>query len=193
MKYKDIQKELKKQLKPSRYGHTLGVVETALDLAEIYGCDANKARYAALLHDCAKYMSAEEKIDLCRKYGVPINNVELENPSLLHAKCGAILAKHHYGIDDEEILHAIAVHTTGEPDMNLLDEIIFVSDYIEPGRETAPNLYTLRKMAKTDLDKTTYRILSDTVSYLNNRRNQAMDPTTLKAYQYYKDKVDDKK
>ncbi|MCC8141591.1 MAG: bis(5'-nucleosyl)-tetraphosphatase (symmetrical) YqeK [Lachnospiraceae bacterium] len=191
MTYKQIQKELKQLLKPSRYGHTLGVVETARHLAEIYDCDANKARYAALLHDCAKYMSNEEKIDLCRKYDVPINDAELANPSLLHAKCGAILAKYHYGIEDEDILHAIAVHTTGEPDMNLLDKIIFVSDYIEPGRETAPNLYTLRQLAKTDLDETTYRILSDTVSYLNNRRDQCMDPTTLKAYQYYKDKVKD--
>ncbi len=188
MKYKDIQKELKHELKSSRYGHTLGVVETAKALAETYGCDTKKAKYAALLHDCAKSLSDEEKIALCREYDVEINDVELQNPSLLHAKCGAILAKHKYGIDDPEILHAIAVHTTGVPGMNLLDEILFVADYIEPGRESLPNLYTLRKLAYHDLDKTVEQILADTVAYLNTRREQSMDPTTLAAYEYYRDK-----
>ncbi len=189
MKYKDIQKELKKELKTSRYEHTLGVVETAEALAETYGCDEEKAKYAALLHDCAKSLSGEEKIALCREYDVAINDVELQNPSLLHAKCGAILAKHKYGIDDPEILHAIAVHTTGVPEMNLLDEIIFVADYIEPGRESLPNLHELRRLAYLNLEATVCQILSDTVTYLNSRREQRMDPTTLAAYEYYRDKL----
>ncbi len=190
MKYNDIQKELKKELKASRYDHTLGVVETAEALAETYGCDVKKARYAALLHDCAKSLTDEEKIALCREYNVAVNEVELRNPSLLHAKCGAILAKYKYGIDDPEILHAIAVHTTGVPEMNRLDEIIFVADYIEPGRESLPNLYELRKLAYKDLDRTVEQILADTVAYLNTRREQSMDPTTLSAYEYYRNKVD---
>ncbi len=189
MRYKDIKKDLRERLDHARFKHTMGVVDTATRLAEIYGCSVKKAKYAALLHDCAKPMSNRRKIDLCRKYGVPISKAELKNPSLLHAKCGAILAKHRYGITDEKILHAIAVHTTGVPKMNRLDKILFVSDYIEPGRNRAPHLDRLRALARENLNATVYHILRDTVRYLNNRKDQSMDPTTKKAYKYYRKKV----
>ncbi|MEI3340435.1 MAG: bis(5'-nucleosyl)-tetraphosphatase (symmetrical) YqeK [Eubacterium sp.] len=182
---KEIQKDLKKRLKPNRYTHTLGVVQTALHLATVYGSDASQAVLAALLHDCAKYMSDEDKITLCREYDVEISVSEYKNPSLLHAKCGAIRANVSYGVEDEEVLHAIRVHTTGIPKMNLLDKIIFISDYIEPNRDQAPHLEELRALADTDLDQTAYLILKDTVEYLNQRKDQVMDPTTLQAYKYY--------
>ncbi len=189
MKYKEIKADIKSRLKPARFEHTMGVVESAKHLAEIHGCNVKKARYAALMHDCAKYMDDDTKIALCAKYGVPISEAELKAPTLLHAKCGAILAKYRYGIDDEKILHAIAVHTTGVPDMNKLDKIIFISDYIEPNRDVAPHLDELRELADHDMNATVYRILEDTVSYLNSRRTQTTDPTTIKAYEYYRKKV----
>ena len=132
MTTKEIQKDLKNKLKPARYEHTLGVSDTAQHLAKIHGYDCAKAALAGLLHDCAKYMADDKKIALCREYGVSISDAEYKNPSLLHAKCGAILAEHEYQIIDFDILHAIRVHTTGVPDMSLLDKIIFIADYIEP-------------------------------------------------------------
>lgn len=190
MKIKEIKSDLKMKLKPSRYKHTLGVVDTAVELAERYHYDEKKAELAALLHDCAKYISDEKKIEMCREYGLPISESELANPSLLHAKCGAITAEHLYEVKDPEILHAITVHTTGGPNMNLLDKIIFVADYIEPNRDKAPHLKELRALAKKDLDKTTYLIMKDTVDYLNHRDDQRMDTTTLEAYQFYKNLVE---
>ncbi len=188
MTYEQMREEVKSQIQPKRYAHTLGVVDTAAHLAEIYGCDVTRARYAALLHDCAKSMPNEERIALCRENGVPIDEVEMENPTLLHAKCGAILAAQRYGITDREILHAIAVHTTGAPAMNLLDQIIFVADYIEPHRERAPHLDTLRQLAEENLEETVARILEDLVAYLRTRKDQRMDPTTLQAYHYYEER-----
>lgn len=111
----------------------------------------------------------------------------IQNPSLLHAKCGAILAEHEYQIIDFDILHAIRVHTTGVPNMSLLDKIIFIADYIEPNRDKAPHLKELRKLADKDLDETTYLILKDTVDYLKAHEDQTMDPTTVSAYEYYRD------
>ncbi|MCD7981133.1 MAG: bis(5'-nucleosyl)-tetraphosphatase (symmetrical) YqeK [Clostridiales bacterium] len=187
MKYKEIQQHLKESLKETRFRHTMGVVETAVQLAQIYGCSKKKAKYAALLHDCAKYLPDQDKITMCRREGVPISRAEMENPSLLHAKCGAILARQVYGVEDEEILHAIRVHTTGVPNMSLLDQILFVADYIEPGRTSAPNLDRLRELSLHDLDMTTYRILEDTVSYLNDIKDAGIDPTTMKTWQFYKE------
>ena len=91
MTTKEIQKDLKNKLKPARYEHTLGVSDTARHLAEIHSYDSVKAALAGLLHDCAKYMSDDKKIALCREYGISISDAEYKNPSLLHAKCGAIL------------------------------------------------------------------------------------------------------
>lgn len=193
MTVKEIQKKLKTKLKPARYEHTLGVANTARHLAGVYGYDKDRAELAGLLHDCAKYMDDDTKIALCREYGVSISDAEYENPSLLHAKCGAILAEHEYQITDFDILHAIRVHTTGVPGMNLLDKIIFISDYIEPNRDKAPHLKELRKMAEEDLNLTAYHILKDTVEYLNARKDQTMDPTTVAAYNYYKDWYEDQK
>lgn len=189
MKFEEIQKKLKKELKPSRYKHTMGVVETAGKLAEIHGYDVEKARLAALLHDCAKGIPDEQKFSMCREYCVSVTDAERANPPLLHAKCGALVAEYKYGIGDEEILHAIRVHTTGCIHMSLLDEIIFVADYIEPGRDQAPHLKELRKLAQKDLEQTTYRIMADTVCYLQSspERAQMMDPATYQAYLYYKE------
>lgn len=73
--------------------------------------------------------------------------------------------------------------------MNLLDQIIFVADYIEPGRDSAPHLDELRKMALTDLEQTVCRILEDTVTYVSTHHPSGMDPTTLAACQFYSGKL----
>ncbi len=185
MQYDEINETLKTVLKPSRYTHTLGVVQTATHLANIYGCNLEQTKLAALLHDCAKMLSTQEKISLCQKHHVTIRPVEYENPELLHAVCGAILAKETYGVNDFAILHAIKVHTTGEPAMNTLDKIIFVADYIEPGRDQAPNLAKLRTTVETDLDWTVWKILDDTVEYVRKTNPNGTDKKTYETLAFY--------
>ena len=189
MKESEILELLKLDLKPKRVTHTLGVCETADELAKIHDVDVNKARIAALLHDCAKYFSTEDKVDLCREYGYPVSELELKNPELLHAHAGAALAKAKYGIEDPEIEDAIYYHTTGKPGMSPLTLIIFISDYIEPGRNHSPKLDEFRQIAKNDLNKCAANILEETLLYLDSRPNnkiKAIDPTTKQAYEYYK-------
>ena len=136
----EIRKSLKKELDKSRYEHTMGVMYTAAALAMAHGVDQKKAMLAGLLHDCAKCIPNEEKMELCKKYHIELTQAEIDNPALIHAKLGAFLARKKYHVTDEELLHAILVHTTGEPGMNLLDKIIYIADYIEPGRDKAKNL-----------------------------------------------------
>lgn len=179
-----IQEKLKNALDEPRYEHTLGVMYTAGCMAMAHGYDIKKAMLAGLLHDCAKCMSHEDRLLLCNKYAVEVTFSELENKALLHAKAGAILAKIEYDITDEDILHAITVHTTGEPDMSILDKIIYIADYIEPGRDKAPNLEYVRKLAYIDLDACMAQILYDTLNYLQTRGG-SIDPTTERTYQFY--------
>ena len=139
---------------------------------------------AGLMHDCAKCIPNAKKLKLAEKNGLEITELERNNPFMLHAKVGAMLAKVKYDIDDEEVLGAIRWHTTGKPNMNLLEKIVYVADYIEPNRCEAPRLEDIRKLAFSDLDRTVAEILYDTINFLNTKSG-AIDPTTQITYNYY--------
>ena len=179
-------KKLKKKLTDKRFVHSIGVEYTAANLAYIYGADVEKARIAGLLHDCAKCIPTEDKLKKSKKFGLPINSSEKENPDLLHGKLGAYYAKNKYGIDDEEILSAITWHTTGHPNMSLLDKIIFVADYIEPNRKIIRDLPEIRKEAFQDIDKCIIHILKNTLEYLKDKE-YVIDETTEETYYFYVD------
>ncbi len=159
----ELKEKVRQSQKESRFAHTLGVVETAIQLAKFYQEDVRKAEIAALLHDCAK-----------EAY-----------PGLQHAEKGAELAKTEYGIDDIDILNAIRWHTTGRPGMSKLEKIIYIADYIEPNRNLAPNLDEIRHLATLSLDECLYAILKATLAYLKTKKD-VIDPMTEQTYLYYK-------
>lgn len=186
-----LRTRIKKTQDKKRFEHTLGVTYTAACLAMCYDVDTERAEIAGLLHDCAKCLSNDKKVSLCKKQSIEINMTEAKNPFLLHAKAGAYLAEHKYGIGDEDILNAVRYHTTGRPGMSTLEKIVFIADYIEPGRDHSARLPELRRLAFQDLDKTLVEILEDTLSYLDGLENE-IDPMTRKTYDYYKKIMDEK-
>ena len=180
-----MRKAMEKELDERRYNHTVGVAYTAGSLAAIYDVDVEKAMTAGFLHDCAKCLSNKKRVEICNKNHIPVSEIEYRNPFLLHAKVGRFLANEKFGIDDEDILNAIEFHTTGRPEMSILEKIIYISDYIEPHRCQATNLTEIRRSAYRDLDKTMVMILRDTLSYLKSAGNE-IDTLTLETYDYYK-------
>ncbi|MDO5147305.1 MAG: bis(5'-nucleosyl)-tetraphosphatase (symmetrical) YqeK [Eubacteriales bacterium] len=188
----DIKKDLKELLSEKRYEHTLGVEYTSACLALRYGADMEKARLAGALHDCAKYLSAGDKLSYCKKYGMPVSELERKNPELLHAKLGACFAYEKYGVSDPEVLSAITWHTTGKPNMGLLEKIVYIADYMEPNRNQAPDLKEVRRLAFQDLDECLRLILRDSVEYLSTKASAA-DPMTKKTWEYYQNLQEDKK
>lgn len=190
LSFDDALKVLRTEIKEKRVIHTLGVVGVAKELARIYNINEDEAAMAALLHDCAKYYSENDKIKLCKKDKIKLNKIELSNPELLHAKAGAVLAREKYGVTSKEIYSAIFYHTTGRANMSTLEKIIYIADYIEPGRTHSDKLPMYRELAKIDLDKTVALILDETVKYLDMRENnkvKSIEPTTKEAYEYYKE------
>lgn len=187
---KKIKKYLKKKLTKERYQHTIGVAYTAVSMAMRYNPDQNssilleKAYLAGMLHDCAKCMEHEKKIRLCKENNIPFSTFELKHPYLLHAKVGAYLAKTKFDIEDEDILNAITWHTTGRPGMSLLEKIIFIADYIEPGRRPIPGLNEVRQLAFIDIDETMKLILKHTLEYLESS-GSSIDEMTQKTYDSY--------
>ena len=185
IKLEQIKTKVKQVLKPSRYEHTLGVMYTAGALAMRYHEDMYNALFAGLLHDCAKSFSESACFSLCNSLRIPMSDIERKNPGLLHAKLGAKLAEREYGITDSYITDAICYHTTGRPNMTLLDKIIYVADYMEPNRYEAPKLDEIRRLAFEDIDECLYAILESTMRYLE-QKNAVIDPMTEETYLYYK-------
>lgn len=138
-------------LKRRRIPHVLGTEQEAIRLAERYGADVEKARRAALLHDCTKKLEMEGQLALCRQYGIELDELEQKALKLLHAKTGAAVARDVFGVDDE-IYSAIRWHTTGRANMTLLEKIIYLADYIEPSRDF-PGVDRLRSVCYEDLDQ----------------------------------------
>ena len=182
---------LSQELKESRLLHTLGVIDVATELAKIYNVDSKQASRSALLHDCAKYMPLEDMIAICKRNFVELNDTEKKSEALLHSKAGSCYAYEKYGITDENILNAIKYHTTGRPDMSMLEKIIFVADYIEPNRTHSDKLPMYRMIAKADIDLVCMNILKDTLDYLETKKADGVevDPLTLETYKYYKELI----
>ena len=179
-----LRKQLKSKLEPMRFEHSVSVSFTCTALAMRYGYDIQKAELAGLMHDCAKRFTDSELIRKCQKHGVALTEAEIKAPAVIHAKYGAYLAENKYGIQDPEIISAIACHTTGKPDMSTLDKILYIADYIEPRRDKASNLPEMRALAFQDLDRTMYEILSGTLDYLN-KKGSRVDSMTKQAFDYY--------
>ena len=179
-----IEKKLKKYLDKDRMIHTHGVMYTAACLAMVHNCDLMQAQTAGLLHDCAKCIPDYKTLQICNKNKISLTEYEMKHPFIIHAKLGAWIAKKKYDIRDKDILNAITWHTTGKACMTSLEKIIYIADYIEPGRKKAKNLDAIRKMAFSDLDETMYMILSDTLDYLKESKRE-IDPATETAYIYY--------
>lgn len=183
-----FRKQLESRLDPMRYEHSLSVSFTCVALAMRYGYDIHKAEVAGLLHDCAKRFNDMALIAKCKKHGIPLTEDELHAPAVIHAIYGAWMAEHKFGIQDEEILSAIRCHTTGKPAMEMLDQILYVADFIEPRRDKAGNLPEMRYLAFQDLDQTVYTLLSSTLSYLGKKGGN-VDRMTRLAFDYYQKKA----
>lgn len=179
-----LRKKLKAKLNPSRYEHSLSVSFTCACLAMRYEYPMDKAELAGLMHDCAKGYTDKEILNFCEKHKIPVTEAERTAPAVLHAKHGAWLAKKRYGIEDPEILDAIACHTTGKKEMQTLDKILYVADYIEARREKARNLQAMRKLAFEDLDEALYQIMKGTLDYLE-QKGSSVDSATAEAFAYY--------
>ena len=162
-------------LKNKRIPHVLGTEQEAIRLALHYGADVNKARVAALLHDCTKKLEMDDQMALCRQYGIQLDELEKTALKLLHSKTGAEIARDVFGVD-EEIYLAINWHTTGRAGMSLLEKIIYMADYIEPTRDF-DGVDELRRVTYKDLDAGLEMGLSMTVEDMYRRGNPVHSAT----------------
>ncbi|MDH7480225.1 MAG: bis(5'-nucleosyl)-tetraphosphatase (symmetrical) YqeK [Syntrophomonadaceae bacterium] len=169
---------VKERLTPARWKHSQGVAAAAVKLARRHQVDPDKAELAALLHDLARDLPPSTLLEIAESEGLISHPLERRQPKLLHAPVAAVLAR-RWGVDDPEVISAIAQHTLGAVGMSKLAKIIYLADLIEPGRDF-PGVEQLRQLADEDLDEAMLAGFDQTVQYCLKRR-QLLHPQTVNA------------
>jgi len=169
---------MQEQMPSSRIAHVVRVEEMSITLAKHHGLDVEKAGIAGLTHDLAKYFKPNQLLAMATDEGLPIDPVSHANPHLLHADVSAIVARDTFGIEDPEILLAIADHTLGRPDMPPLSCAVFLADSLEPGRGNNRELQTLRQISQQNLVRAVWMTCDYTFRYLLDT-SRLMHPRAL--------------
>ncbi|UCB45426.1 MAG: bis(5'-nucleosyl)-tetraphosphatase (symmetrical) YqeK [Spirochaetota bacterium] len=164
---KSIEKGIRSYITEERFSHSQGVRDTAVSLAIRYQCDEEKASIAALLHDVARDLSLErmQRIVKSNCGAIYASDIVFNNPGLLHARAGRIIAQEEFDVQDEDILQSIELHTTGGEGMSLLNKVVFIADYTEPGRKFR-GVGEARKLARRSIDETVLYIFKSMISKL---------------------------
>ena len=179
-----MEKKLQSMLTEKRYRHSLGVMETAVEMAKVFGVDEEKARLAGLLHDCAKDIDKNKMIPLCKELSVPLDPVKKESKGLIHADLGAKMLETEFGIFDPEIINAVKYHTLGRENMSDLEKILYLADIVEPNRVPFEGIEELRSLCKSNLDCAMLFALERSIDYIQHRHKK-LHSQTLQAQQYF--------
>ncbi|HOQ09326.1 MAG TPA: bis(5'-nucleosyl)-tetraphosphatase (symmetrical) YqeK [Syntrophomonadaceae bacterium] len=185
MKYsdEDIIEIIRKRLSANRFQHSLQVAETARRLAELHRVDPGQAYTTGLLHDYAKGLSGQQLLDIAEIQGLISHPVDRLVPDLLHGPVGAYLVQEELGLRDPQMLAAIANHTLGALDMSPLEEIIFLADMIEPGRDY-PGLERLQCLTERSLEQGMLFGLESTIRYCIDQ-GRIIHPRSIEVRNHY--------
>ena len=164
----EYEKAIRERLSKDRMEHVLAVRDCAAELAAIHGVEQKDAALAGLLHDYARDIPADQLLSMARARGLVSCSIEEKVPLLLHGAVGAQLIKEELGIDNPQLLEAIALHTLGGPAMGRLAQLIYIADLIAPGRDF-PSVEHLREIARNDLDRALLECFASTIGYCLQR------------------------
>ena len=169
---------LEKNVSSHRLQHILGVEATCLKLARCHQLDEQQAAQAGLMHDLAKFFPPQKLLKIATEVNIPIDEVCLNYPHLLHADIGAVVAQREFKVKDPEILTAIANHTLGAPQMSKLSCVVFIADVLEPNRGDNEKLAAMRRVAEQNLYKCVQQTSDYSLEYLLSK-HKIIHPRTV--------------
>jgi nicotinate-nucleotide adenylyltransferase len=162
-----VEEAARTMLTRSRFLHSRNTALVAFDLALRYGLDPWEAYLAGIGHDLGKALDADELSALAERDGKGLSEFERKNPALLHGRAAAVLLRERFGIHNEAVLEAVAVHTTGARGMGPLAMAVFAADKIEYSRGSAAGRLRLLGEKQT-LMELFYAVLEDNIRYLKS-------------------------
>ncbi len=176
--FHEIRKYIELNLSRSRLEHSLSTALICVDLCSRFGLDELQGKIAGIAHDIARETPVDDKLIGSIKDNYIISSEEMLNPVLLHGRIGASLLKNKFNLVNDDILQAVRWHTTGHPDMGKLGQILFIADYIEPGRKHISS--SLRSsIMKLDLNEMTIKVLNDRTAYLRDNGFKVAESSML--------------
>lgn len=167
--FEDYQSLIKGRMSEKRFIHSVNMAEAAAALAKRYGADPEKARVAGILHDITKETPREEQLQILGDNAIILDDIQKITPKLWHSITGSVYVKQHLGITDIDILNAIRYHTSGRPNMSLLEKIIFIADFIGAERDY-DGVDVMREKAQRSLEEAMEFGLSYTICDLAQRK-----------------------
>ncbi len=171
--------KLKKDIGEARYNHSIGVMNTSIELAKLYGHSLEEAKLAGFLHDCGKLNDKINLLKTAKEFDIILDNVMLNNIELIHGPLGEQIAIKEYNVTNKNVLNAIRYHTTGRENMSLLEKIVYIADIIEPGR-SFEGVDRIRQLAYEDIDKCLLYALDRTIVFVI-KRGKLIHLDTIKA------------
>lgn len=177
---------IEKALDEKRYNHSIRVAETAKKLAHQHDASVDRVVIASLLHDYAKCQSTEVLRNNIKYYKLPKSLLNYHH-ELWHGPVAAKILEHNYTVQDEAVLKAIYYHTTAREQMGLIEIIVFVADYIEPGRNI-PGVEEVRKLASNNIVEAARLAMKNTIIYLM-QNNAIIHPDSFAAYNMWTRKL----
>ena len=182
VEYKTLYNDVKNILSEKRFKHSEGVVQRALEYAQIYGVDSEVVKLVAIAHDIAKELTKDQEKEHINKYNIVLDEVEAVNHNLLHAKIGACICKEKYAFT-EDMVNAIRFHTTGRPNMSLLEKIIYLADATDPGRRYNSIDYYVG-LVRDNIDKGMCEVTKWVINHLLEN-NKVIHLDSVRCYNYY--------
>ena len=184
-KLESVREYVKNHLSQKRYAHSMRVARVTRELCIKYGLDGERGYFAGVAHDMCKELEAEKQLETAGRDGLPFIELEKDKPSLLHGRSAAVILKEEFGIEDEEVLEAIRIHTSAAVGMSDFAKCLFIADKIEPGRPHVTETYLARFIPMT-LNQMLYTVLKESSDYLQTKPNFVPFPQSKEILEYYK-------
>ena len=172
-----VEKAAREELDRKRFLHSRNAALLAYDLCQRFSVNPELGYLAGISHDLAKCLDDESLVRLAKFDGEGISKLEKEKPSLLHARCAAVLLKERFGVDNKDVLEAVALHTKASVNMCLLAKIVYIADKLEVSREKANPKLRAMCYTESDLDKLFYTVFNETVSHLRQQKIELFEST----------------
>jgi predicted HD superfamily hydrolase involved in NAD metabolism len=174
--YSRIKEYIEFHLSKKRLEHSISTSIICSKLCVQFGIDENKGRIAGIAHDISRETVVTNKMINSLHDNSPVCEEETNNHVLLHGRIGAAFLMQYFNLEDNEILQAVRWHTTGHPDMGDLGKILYIADYIEPGRMFIDNSFR-NKIKDLELGEMTMAVLKEQIKYLRSCGCTVTEPT----------------
>ena len=181
-RFEKVYDEVKKRLSEKRFNHSVCTMNRAIEYAKIYGEDEEKIKLTAIAHDIAKELEQNQMKEVIENYNIKLDEMEKNSIALAHSKIGSIICKNEFGFD-EDMVTAIAYHTTGRENMTTIEKIIFIADATGEDREFE-DTQEVYELAKNNLDNAIIKVLTETIKEIIEKK-KTMHLDTIKTYNYY--------